>query len=451
MARSAPVPAELSAPVPTHDLAAEDALIGSILDDATRLDDVLWTVAPADLYQVRHRLIYEAIITCAAESGGAYDSVTVNTRLRSTGRMEAVGGEHVLAGLLLKVPTGAHAAHYAKIVADKAVLRRLTQAATAIARLAVSSNGSPVVETVAAAEATLRNLTITADAPPVSMSESLSTYLDKIEERRAHQGAVVGIPTGYLDLDRLTGGIVPSNLVLVAGRPGTGKTSFMLQAARHAAGKGHPTAVFSLEMSRDELNERLVAAESRVSTDKLRSGRLSQDEYGRVADALGRLADLPLYLDDRASLTVAGLHSKVRRLIGRHGIEMVVVDYLQLLHWHNKTKDRVAEVSEISRGLKEMAGEFGVALLAGSQLNRLSEARQDKRPQLADLRESGTLEQDANVVVLLHRDDLHNPKSTRKDIADVLVAKNRSGATGDFQMRWFGAWTLFADLTERAS
>lgn len=425
-------------------LDAEASLLGAIILDSAALYDVLDVVQPGDFWLVRHQWVYEAMLSLHRR-GEAIDYVTVVAELGKAGRLEEVGGAAFVTGLLTRTPFSGYAGTYGRIVRAASVRRRLITAAGDIAKLAY--DGDKDLETVVGeAQAALAGATGEQKQSDLSAAAQIvSRVFDDVERRRA-QGTS-GIPTGFVDLDRDMGGLQPSDLTIIAGRPGMGKTAWLLTVARNAARKGKKVLVVSLEMSQGQNIQRLIAMESKVATEKQRRGALTDDEFSAFTHGVEAVLRLPLWVLDAPGMTPDTLRARVKRLHAEHKLDLIIVDYLQLMtSGGRKDGNRVQEVSDISRGLKQLARELDVPVIAAAQLSRAVEARADKRPMLSDLRESGSIEQDADVVLMLYRDDYYNPNSDRKRQADVIIAKHRNGPTGTVSLYFDRALTQFHDL-----
>jgi replicative DNA helicase len=360
--------------------------------------------------------------------------------------LEQIGGPAYLASAINAAPTAVHVEHYARIVERCALMRRLIDAAGQIAAIGYE-NPSDVDDALNRAEQHLFAVSqrrVTQDY--VALRDALREYFDEIDYLHQHKGEIIGVPTGFHDLDQLTGGLHPSDLIIIAGRPAVGKTAFALSIIRSAAVKfQQPIGLFSLEMSVEQLVQRLLCMEAKVDSQRLRSGYIDEFEWRQISEAFGVLSEAPIFIDDTAGISTTELSMKARRLKSEHDIKLLVVDYLQLMQGRG-LDNRVQEVSEISRGLKGIAREVDVPVIALSQLSRAVESRQDHRPVLSDLRESGSIEQDADLVAFIHREEIYNPNTDRKNIADVILAKHRNGPVGQVSLRFFPAQTRFADL-----
>jgi len=424
---------------------AERAVLGALLIDSEAVGEIASFLKPEDFYRDRHRAIYRARLDLydRREPG---DFITLVDELARRGQLDAVGGASYLTELTVDVPTATHVEYYARIVERCALMRRLIGAAGQIAEVGYE-NPSDVDDALDRSEQYLFQVSqrrVSQDF--TSLREALRSYFDTIEYLHQHKGEVVGIPSGFHDLDQMTGGLHASDLLIIAGRPGVGKTGFALSIVRNAATRFNAaSAIFSLEMSTEQLVQRLLCMEAAVDSQRIRTGFIDEFEWRRISEAFGVLSDAPIFIDDSASISTSELRMKARRLKAEHDLKLIVVDYLQLMQGRG-LENRVQEVSEISRSLKALARELDVPVIALSQLSRAVESRQDHRPVLSDLRESGSIEQDADIVMFIHREELYNPNTDRKNIADVILAKHRNGPVGQVPVRFFPAQTRFADL-----
>jgi replicative DNA helicase len=418
--------------VPPQDIAAEQSVLGGMMLSKDAIGDVVEILRVGDFYRPNHATIYETVIDLYGR-GEPADAVTVAAALQTNGSLARVGGATYLHTLIAAVPTAANAPYYARIVADQARLRHLVEAGTRIAQMGYDANagrGGTVDELVDRAQQDLFDLTRQTGDSLEALEQLLQAALDQVEAAGSADGPITGISTGFIDLDKLLNGLHPGQLIVVAGRPGTGKSTVAMDFARAASVRHHlPSAIFSLEMSKIEVVTRMLAAESAVPLHVLRSGRLTDADWTKLARTLGDLGDTPIYIDDTPNMTLMEIRAKARRLRQRHDLRLVVVDYLQLMTAPRRADNRQQEVADLSRGLKLLAKEIGCPVVAVSQLNRGPEQRVDKRPVLADLRESGGIENDADVVILLHRDDYYDKESPRAGEADLIVAKHRNGPT----------------------
>jgi replicative DNA helicase len=424
---AAPTAADRAAP---QDVTAEQAVLGGMLLSAQAVADVAEILTAADFYKPTHGRVFTAIMTLA-ERGDPADPVSVAAHLAETGDLARVGGVPYLHTLVESVPTAANAGYYARIVAERAGFRRLVDVGTRIVQLGYSAGeGRDLDAAVALAQEAVLEATTDRQVGDLEvLAELLQPTLDGIEAAGS-QAESRAVPTGFVDLDRLLGGLLPGQLVVVAGRPAQGKSTLAVDFARNASIRAHlPSAIFSLEMSKPELVTRVLSAEARIPLHLLKAGQLGEHDWTKLARRMGEIANAPLFIDDSADMTLPAIRAKALRLKAKHGLKLIVVDYLQLMTSPKRTESRQQEVADLSRGLKLLAKEVDCPVVAVSQLNRGPEQRHDKRPLLSDLRESGSIEQDADVVILLHRDDYYDKESPRAGEADFIVAKHRNGPT----------------------
>jgi replicative DNA helicase len=417
--------AEVFERTPPQDLMAEQSVLGGMLLSKDAIADVVEIIRERDFYRPAHELIYDAIIDLYGR-GEPVDPVTVSSELTKRGDIARVGGAPYLHTLISSVPTAANAGYYARIVRDHAIMRRLVEAGTKIVQLGYQSGD--VDDLVDNAQAELFHVTERRSGEDyVLLSELLPETVDEIE--RIAQGVKgEGVKSGFKDLDALTNGFHPGNMIVVAARPAVGKSTFGLDIARQATIRQNATtAIFSLEMSRSEIAMRMLSAEARIPLNNLRSGQLSEEEWKRLAIKMGEIHNAPLFIDDSPNLSLMEIRAKARRLKQRNNLKLIIIDYLQLMSSGKRVESRQQEVSEFSRSLKLLAKELDIPVIAISQLNRGPEQRADKKPMLSDLRESGSIEQDADMVILLHRDDIYG--DSRSGEADLIVAKHRNGPT----------------------
>ncbi|MFO7591510.1 MAG: replicative DNA helicase [Acidimicrobiia bacterium] len=436
--------------VPPHNLEAEESLLGAMLLSRDAISAATESRVEAnDFYKPAHSHIFEALMSLYGQ-GEPVDPVTVADELRRADLLDALGGRQALLRLQAQTPASANASHYAKIVSELALLRRLIAVAGDISEMGYDDSAE-VAETLDRAESLVfevaeRRVTDSM----VGVSDALQDTLDQLEALYGTQGDITGVSTGYSDLDSLLLGLQPSNLLVLAARPGAGKTAFALGAAANVAmANRRPVMFFSMEMGTLELTKRLLSGEARVEMRRLQTGDIPEGDWTRLSHAVGRLAEAPLFIDDNPHCTVMEMRAKARRAKARYGdLGLIVVDYLQLMtpSTSKRTENRQVEVAEISRGLKILARELDCPVMALSQLNRQLEYRQDKRPMLADLRESGSLEQDSDVVIFLYRDEIYNPESEQRGTAEVIVAKHRNGPTGVTRLAFLDHYTKFANM-----
>jgi replicative DNA helicase len=437
--------------VPPHSLEAEVSVLGASLLSRTAAGEAIEFLKAEDFYRNAHRTVFEAVQTLFAQ-GEPVDTVTVTDWLARRDRLDEIGGAAALHDLTVAVPTAANAAHYAGIVREKSLLRRLIEAGTKVVQLGyeASEDATTVVDT---AESLVYEVAQTGSSNEYSqLKELLNASFEQIEQLAERGSEVTGLPTGFDDLDRLTAGLQPQNLIIVAARPAMGKSSLCLNLSHFVSVEANrPSIIFSLEMSKLEIVNRLLSSEAKIDSSKLRTGRLEDTDWRKLGDALGKLSEAPLFIDDTPSISLMEIRAKCRRLKAKHGLDLVIVDYLQLMQSHRRVDSRQQEVAEISRGLKMLAKELDVPVIALSQLSRQPEARTDKRPQLADLRESGSIEQDADIVGFIYRDEVYDEESPDKGIAELIIAKHRNGATGVVRLAFLNHLTKFANLARGSS
>jgi replicative DNA helicase len=437
--------------VPPQNLEAERAVLGAVLLDNEVVYSVMEILGPEAFYQEGHRIIFNAMLNLN-ERGEPNDLVTLTNRLRSDGLLEKIGGAAYLPSVADGVPTSAGAAHYARIVKEKSILRDLISTSSEIVEDCFDAPGD-VDELIDRAERRIFQISERRiGAGFYSMKEIVKSIFKTIEtiyERKEH---VTGVPTGFKDIDELTSGLQPSDLIVVAGRPSMGKTALCLNIAQGAAGIHKlPVAIFSLEMAKEQLVTRMLCSEARIDAHRLRSGFLSDTDWPKLTRAAGHLSESPIYIDDSPAISVMEMRAKARRLKADKDLKLIIIDYMQLMRGRARIDSREQEISEISRSLKALAKELAVPVVALSQLNRAVENRQDKRPLLADLRESGAIEQDADVIIFIYRDEFYNKASPEKGVAEIIVGKQRNGPVGTRKLTWLDKYTRFEDMSERES
>ena len=436
--------------VPPHDEDAEQAVLGSMLTDNDAVMAAVEVLKEDAFYREDNKIIYQAILNLYSKSE-PIDIITLKDELESMGKFEQVGGFEYLASLPDKVPTTANVQKYIKIVEEKSVLRNLIKTANEIIELGYNQT-EDVEDIMDGAEKKIFDIMQsknTKSYTPIKdvLVESF-TNLEKLYNQKQH---VTGVPTQFYDLDDKTAGLHGSELILVAARPAMGKTAFALNIATNAALRANvPVAIFSLEMSKDQLVNRMLCSEAMVDSNKVRTGKLDEEDWTKLAEAIGPLSEAGVYIDDTPGISVMEIRTNCRKLKMEKNIGLVVIDYLQLISGSNKRNgSREQEISEISRSLKVLAKELNVPVIALSQLSRAVEQRDDHRPMLSDLRESGAIEQDADIVMFLYRDDYYNKESAEKDIAEVIIAKQRGGSTGTVKLYWMGNYTKFVNIERR--
>ncbi len=440
-----PVPASDPRVLP-HNLEAEQSTLGGMLLSQEAVAEVFEMVSGSDFYAPKHELIFNAVLTLFGK-GEPTDVIAVSDELNKQGNLLKAGGADYLHSLTSYVPTAANASYYAKIVADKAILRRLIEAGTRIAQAGYDSQGE-VEDLVNQAQAEVyKVVSQTSREDYVGLSDSIEAAIREIETAQQRGGELTGIPTGFTDLDAFTHGLHPGQLIIVAARPAVGKSTFALDIARAAAIKHKKATIFfSLEMGRAEIAMRMLSAESSIYLQSMRKGNVSEADWTRLAAVRGKINDAPLYIDDSPNMSLVEIRAKCRRLAQQVDLKMVVIDYIQLMSSGKKVESRQQEVSEFSRALKLLAKELGIPVVALSQLNRQAEQAKDKRPELSHLRESGSLEQDADVVVLLHREGIFERDHPRAGEADLILAKQRNGPTGTVTVAFHGQYSRFVNM-----
>ncbi|HHW54917.1 MAG: replicative DNA helicase [bacterium] len=434
--------------VPPFSLEAEQSVLGAMFLEREAVLVAAEILQPEDFYRDAHRYIFEAILELE-EKGRPADLVTVTETLRQQGRLEDVGGLAYVTTLAQSVPTAANVEYYARIVEEKSILRRLIREATRIVQNSYEATDEAAAILDEAEQAILRISQYRNHSGFFPVKDLISAAYDRIEYLYQNKGGVTGIPTGFKDLDRLTAGLQPSDLIIVAARPAMGKTSFALNIALHVALEAKiPVAIFSLEMSREQLIMRMLSSEAGIDGQRLRTGFLDEEDWLLLTTAMARLSEAPIYIDDTPNITVMDIRAKARRLVQEQGQALILLDYLQLVNSRRSFESRQQEITEISRGLKALARELQVPVVALSQLSRAVEQRQDKRPVLSDLRESGAIEQDADVVAFIYRDEYYNPDTeTKKGIAEIIIGKQRNGPTGVVQLAFLKDSMRFRDLS----
>ncbi|WP_413451720.1 replicative DNA helicase [Georgenia phoenicis] len=437
---------ELYDRTPPQDLAAEQSVLGGMLLSKDAIADVVEELRGPDFYRPSHELVYDAIIDLYGR-GEPADAVTVAAELGKRGELGRVGGAAYLHTLIASVPTAANAGYYARLVRDQAVLRRLVEAGTRIAQLGYATDGGDVDELVNSAQAEVYAVTEQRTSEDyVPLRDTINLTMEEIENAANRGEGMVGVPTGFADLDALTNGLHGGQMIIVAARPAIGKSTLSLDMCRSASIKhGLTSVIFSLEMGRTELTMRLLSAEAGVPLQNMRKGTMRDEDWTKVAAAMSRVSEAPLFIDDSPNMSLMEIRAKARRLKQRHDLRLIVVDYLQLMSSGKRVESRQQEVSEFSRALKLLAKELEVPVIAVAQLNRGPEQRTDKKPAMSDLRESGSLEQDADMVMLLHREDAYD-KETRPGEADIIVAKHRNGPTDTITVAFQGHYSRFHDM-----
>lgn len=436
--------------IPPHDLEAEQAVLGSMLTDKDAVIASIEILKPESFYREDNRLIYEAMLNLYNNSE-PIDIITIKSELESIGKFEQVGGLEYIASLPDKVPTTANVQKYINIVEEKGILRNLIRTANEIIDLGYDPT-EDVEDIMDNAEKKIFNIMQNKNQKGYTpIKDVLVESFNQLEELYNRKQHITGVPTGFTELDYKTAGFHGSDLILIAARPAMGKSAFALNIATNAATKANiPVAIFSLEMSKEQMVNRMLCSEAMVDSNKVRTGKLEEDDWVKLAETIGPLSEAEIYIDDTPGISVMEIRAKCRKLKLEKNIGMVVIDYLQLVQASSKRfGSREQEISEISRSLKVLAKELNVPVIALSQLSRAVEQRPDHRPMLSDLRESGAIEQDADIVMFLYRDDYYNEDSEKKDIAEVIIAKHRAGSTGTVELLWLGNYTKFVNLEKR--
>lgn len=432
--------------VPPQDIEAEQAVIGSMLTDQEAVNAAVETLKPEDFYREDNKIIYEAILNIYNRAE-PIDIITLKAELSSMNKLEAVGGLEYIAVLPDKVPTTANVDRYIKIVEEKSMLRNLIKTANEILSMGYEQTEN-VEDVMDIAEKKIFDvMQRKSQKGYTAIKDILVESFAKLEELYNQKQHVTGVPTGFIDLDRMTAGLHGSEFILIAARPAMGKSAFALNIGAYAATRANvPVAVFSLEMSKEQVGNRILCSEALVDSNNVRTGELNDEELSKLAETSGELSQAQIYVDDTPGISVMEIRAKCRKLKLEKNIGLVIIDYLQLVQGSGKTNSREQEIAEISRSLKILAKELDVPVIALSQLSRAVEARPDHRPMLSDLRESGSIEQDADIVMFLYRDDYYNEDSEKKNIAEVIIAKQRAGSTGTVELAWLGQYTKFANL-----
>ncbi|GLH63959.1 replicative DNA helicase [Parageobacillus sp. G301] len=436
--------------IPPQSIEAEQAVLGAIFLDPSALTLASEILIPEDFYRASHQKIFHAMLR-VADKGEPVDLVTVTAELADTQQLEEVGGVSYLSELADAVPTAANVEYYARIVEEKSVLRRLIRTATSIAQDGYTREDEVDVLLDEAEQKIMEISQRKHSGAFKNIKDVLVQTYDNIEMLHNRKGEVTGIPTGFTELDRMTSGFQRSDFIIVAARPSVGKTAFALNIAQNVATKTNENvAIFSLEMSAQQLVMRMLCAEGNINAQNLRTGRLTPEDWGKLTMAMGSLSNAGIYIDDTPSIRVSDIRAKCRRLKQESGLGMVVIDYLQLIQGSGRNREnRQQEVSEISRSLKALARELEVPVIALSQLSRSVEQRQDKRPMMSDIRESGSIEQDADIVAFLYRDDYYNKDSENKNIIEIIIAKQRNGPVGTVQLAFIKEYNKFVNLERR--
>jgi replicative DNA helicase len=435
--------------VPPHSVEAEQSVIGGLLLDNQAWDRVSDLIVADDFYRREHRLLFDAVAALCQE-GSPADVVTVCERLDKTGELEQVGGLSYIATLANNTPSAANVVAYCNIVRERSVLRQLLRAASDISSSTYQPDGRTVTELLDLAEKRILEIgekgPRRGDVKPIS--RLLAEAVDRIDTLFRSKSSITGVPTGFVDLDEKTSGMQRADLVIIAGRPSMGKTSLAMNIAEYAAvGQKVPVAVFSMEMPGAQLAMRMMASLGRINSHHVRTGRLNDDDWPRLTSAVSMLNEAPIFIDDTPGLTPLDLRARARRIKREHDLGLIIIDYLQLMQSGDNDENRATEISNITRSLKGLAKELNVPVIALSQLNRSVEQRTDKRPVMSDLRESGAIEQDADVILFIYRDEVYNENSQDKGIAEVIIAKQRNGPIGTVRLTFLGEYTKFENYS----
>ena len=433
--------------IPPHDIEAEQAILGSMLIDKDAVINAIEVLKEEDFYREDNKTIYSAMLSLYARIE-PIDIITVKSELTQIGKFETVGGLEYLASLPDKVPVVSNIENYIQIVEEKSILRKLIKASNEISQMGYDqTEETECIMDVAEKKIfdIMQNRNTKGYTP---IKEVLINAIDELEKLYNHKGGITGIATGFIDLDRITAGLHNSDLVLIAARPAMGKSAFALNIASHVAIREKvPVAVFNLEMSKEQLGSRILCSEAMVDSNKVRTGNIEEEDWIKLVSAVGPLSEAEIYIDDTPGISISEIRAKCRKMKLEKNIGLIIIDYLQLIQGTGKKNaSREQEISEISRSLKILAKELDVPVIALSQLSRAAEQRTDHKPMLSDLRESGAIEQDADIVMFIYREDYYNPDTERKNIAEIILAKHRAGATGTVELMWLGSYTKFVNL-----
>lgn len=434
--------------VPPQNIDAEQSVLGAMLLDKEAIYKVIETLQPEDFYRDSHKLIYQGILSLV-DNNNPVDMVTLSEELRQNGTLDQAGGVSYIASLPGLVPTAANVEHYASIVEEKSLLRAVIQLTNKVSSMGYEGSEdvhgllNQLEQSISEVSNRRQSEYITA------INDILLKTFEQIENIQKNKGQLTGISTGFIDLDKLTCGLQKSDLIILAARPSMGKTTFGLMLAVNAAVRCKtPVAVFSLEMSKEQLVQRMLCAEAMVDQHKMRTGFLQPEDWAKLTEVAGYMAEAPVYIDDSAAISVRELRSKARRLKNDKGLGLIVIDYMQLMQGNRRTENRQQEIADISRSLKALAKELEVPVLALSQLSRAVESRQNKKPIMSDLRESGSIEQDADIVMFIYREDYYNPETENKGIAEIIISKQRNGPVGTIRLGFFKEFTKFVNLAD---
>lgn len=435
--------------VPPQNVEAEQSVLGSILLKEKAFGNVVEILQPSDFYTPGHRIIFEGLVSLF-EKNEPQDLITITNFLKDNNQLEEVGGAAYLANLTSVVPVTSNISSYASIIRQKSILRNLIEVNTDIANRCYDEQGDIDILVDQAEQAIFDIAGKNSGQNFTPIKNIIPTAFEKVEQLYKRKELITGVPTGYFEIDRLTAGLQPSDLIVLAGRPSMGKTALAMNLAQHAAlVEKIGVAIFSLEMSKEQLTMRLLSSVGRIDSQRIRTGRLHDEDWPKLTRAVGMLQEAPMYIDDTPSISVLEMRAKVRRLASQYPIGMILVDYLQLMQGRLNTENRTQEISEISRSLKALAKEHNVPVLALSQLNRSLESRSDKRPMMSDLRESGAIEQDADIICFIYRDEVYNPSEDNPDrgTAEIIIGKQRNGPTGTAKLTFLKEFTMFENMS----
>jgi len=442
-------PSSISSKIPPQNLEAEQSVLGSILLKSRSFHDVTEIIGPGDFYKNSHRIIFEAMIQLF-ENGEPLDVLTVTNHLKDNNLLQEAGSASYLATLTSIVPVAANIRSYANIIRQKSILRNLIRINTEVALRCYDEQGD-IDALIDEAEQSIFDITDSKKGQHFTALKSIiSGTFKEVEDLYKRKELITGVPTGYYGIDKLTAGLQPSDLIVLAGRPSMGKTALAMNIAQHAALVDKVgVAIFSLEMSKEQLATRLICSVGRIDSQRIRTGKLRDEDWPKLTRSVGMLTDAPIYIDDTPAISSLEMRAKIRRLASKHAIGLVIVDYLQLMRGRANIENRTQEISEISRSLKAIAKEYSIPLMALSQLNRSLESRSDKRPMMSDLRESGAIEQDADVICFIYRDEVYNKSDDNpdKNIAEIIIGKQRNGPTGTVKLTFLKDITMFEDLS----
>ncbi|OUU79124.1 MAG: replicative DNA helicase [Gammaproteobacteria bacterium TMED78] len=439
--------------LPPHSVEAEQSLLGGLMLDKRSWDEVADLLKPDDFYRKSHQLIYEAMLILI-EKDLPPDAITVNDYLDKQGDLDSVGGLPYITKLIQDTPSASNIRAYAKIVREKSILRSLIQVGGDIASSVYSIDDESIEQLVDLAEQKVFDIADGGNRGSQGfrpLKDLVADSLVQLDILSNQEGSITGVATGFAEMDDKTSGLQPGDLVVVAGRPSMGKTTLAINIAENASiGNNIPTGIFSLEMPAEQISFRMIGSIARVNQTRLRNGNLSDEDWPRINSAVSILSDAPIYIDDTPALTPTSLRARARRLKRQHNLGLIVVDYLQLMQSGTSSENRATEISEITRSLKALARELSIPVIALSQLNRSVDSRTDKRPQMSDLRESGAIEQDADVIFFIYREEVYDNESPKKGIAEIILAKQRNGPIGDFNLTFIGEFTKFENLISDA-